>query len=370
MNIPFVDLESQYQEIKEEIQQAINDVLDSKEFVQGRFSQKMSQDFLEVHGGKYGVGCANGTTAITLALRVLKIGEGDDVLVPNNTFIGTIEPIVEVGANPVLIDCIDYTYGMNLDQLEKKISKKTKAIIPVHLYGNPENMNRIMKIAGKYNLKVIEDCAQAHCAKIDQQPVGTFGDMATFSFYPGKNLGAYGDAGFVMANRKEHIELAECLLNHGRKDKYLHEYIGYNFRIDGIQSAILSIKSKYLSRWTQDRQSVANQYNEQLKNKGFHTIQPLEGSSPVYHLYVVQVLNRDEVISHMKNVGISVGIHYPVTMNMQPCLQKFGYFIKGKFPMSEKIADQLVSLPIYPELTKEAINEICRQFLSVATPPH
>lgn len=362
--IPFMDLDAQFKSIEAGVNKAIAEVMTTKNFIHGSWAEKFSKAFLAVHGGKYGIACANGTSAITVALRALKVGPGDEVLLPNNTFFGTAEPVVEVGAKPVLVEINPQTYGMDLNDLQKKITSKTKAIIPVHLYGNPEPMDQIMAIAQKHNLRVIEDCAQAHLAKWQGQPVGTFGDAGTFSFYPGKNLGAAGDAGFIVTQNKELYDWMSRYVDHGRSEKYLHEFFGGNFRMDALQSAILSVKCEKIAEWTKARREKAAFYDKLLKSK-FKVIESNPGAEPVYHLYVIEVANRDEVMKHFQSQQIGCGIHYPVTLNAQPAFRQFGYN-KGDFPVSEKIAERLVSLPFFPEMTSAQQEFVAGELLKVA----
>lgn len=364
--IPFMDLDAQFKSVEASVTKAIHEVMTTKNFIHGSWADKFAKAFLALHGGKYGVGCANGTSAITVALRALKIGPGDEVLLPNNTFFGTAEPVVEVGARPVLVEVEADSYNMDLGDLESKITAKTKAIIPVHLYGVPEPMDQIMTIARKHNLKVIEDCAQAHLAKWQGQPVGTFGDIATFSFYPGKNLGAAGDAGFILTQNKDLYDFMVRYVDHGRSEKYTHEFFGGNFRMDALQAAILLCKLEKLGEWTELRREKAAIYDRLLKNK-FRVIRPKEGSEPVYHLYVVEVGNRDEVMKHFKSLDIACGIHYPLTMNMQPAFRQFGY-APGQFPRSEKSAERLLSLPFYPEMSHASQEFVAAQLIEVGRP--
>lgn len=363
--VPFVDLKAQYNSIEGEIKDAINEVLDSMQFVQGDFEKKFSEEFASVHGSKFAVGCSNGTSAITVALRTLGVGPGDEVITVANSFFATPEAIVEVGARPIFVDCESETYSINVEELESKIGEKTKAVIPVHLYGNPANMVAIEKLAKKYDLKIIEDCAQAHLAQIDGRAVGTFGEFGTFSFYPGKNMGAYGDAGSVITQDKELLKIATMHINHGRTKKYEHDFCAGNFRMDGIQAAILSVKTKYIEDWTESRRAIAKKYDEVLAAKGFKVLRPADGHKCVYHLYPVEVQNRDEVMAHLKSQKIGCGVHYPVPLHLQPALKYLGYK-EGDFPVTERAAKRMISLPIFPEITDKQIELVCSEFLKVA----
>lgn len=308
--IPFMDLEAQIKSLEPELRRAVDEIITSKAFIQGPALARFNQNFLKVHGGKFGVGCSNGTSAITVALRALGVGAGDEVLVPNHTFFGTLEPIVEVGARPVLVDTDEEFQQLDLKLAAKAVTAKTKAIIPVHLYGLPEPMDEIMDFARAHKLKVVEDCAQAHLAKWNGRAVGTFGDLATFSFYPGKNLGAFGDAGFISTENAELFDFVKRYIDHGRKEKYTHEFFGGNFRMDGMQAAVLDVKLTKMEEWTKRRQELAKSFDERLKPKGFKVLTPRPGAVPVYHLYVVQVSNREEVMAHFKKEGIGCGVHY------------------------------------------------------------
>tara|TARA_B100001057_G_scaffold172143_1_gene172905 strand:- start:1512 stop:2612 length:1101 start_codon:yes stop_codon:yes gene_type:complete len=363
--IPFVDLEAQYHEIKPEILKTIEEVLDSRKFLMGDYERKFSKEFCEVHGSKLGVGCSNGTSAITVALRSLKIGIGDEVITPTNSFFATPEAIIEVGATPIFVDCEPNGYGIDTQAMEAAINDKTKAIIPVHLYGNPSDMIAIKSIADKYNLKIIEDCAQAHLASMNQKAVGTFGEFGTFSFYPGKNLGAYGDAGEVITQDEDLLRTATMHINHGRVKKYKHDFCAGNFRMDGIQAGILSVKTKYIVEWTDKRIKAAFLYDELLKTKGFKTIDVIDGAKCVYHLYPIEVSNRDKVMDNLREEGIGYGIHYPIPLHIQPALSYLGYK-KGDFPITEKAAERMISLPIFPEISEEQIEQVCDVFLKSA----
>ncbi len=365
MKIPFVDLDAQYKQIKTEVLTVIEEVLDSKKFVMGDYEREFSKQFSELQGSTYSVGCSNGTSAITVALRTLGISTEDEVITPANSFFATPEAIYEVGAKPVFTDCDPKTYSMKVEDIEGLITPKTKAVIPVHLYGNPAEMIKIKAICEKHNLFLIEDCAQAHLAELNGQGVGTFGDFGTFSFYPGKNLGAYGDAGAVTTQDSNLLKTATMHINHGRTEKYEHEFCAGNFRMDGIQAAILSVKAKYINTWTNQRIAAAKKYDEILKNKGFKVLETTPNSKCVYHLYPIEVSNRDEVLAHLKNKNIGCGVHYPIPLHMQPALSELGYK-KGDFPNCEHAADNMLSLPIFPEITDEQINKVCAEFLSIA----
>lgn len=365
MKVPFLDLDAQYEAIKPEVQQAISEVLESKKFIQGEYAETFAQDFLKVHGADYGVGCSNGTSAITLALRALNIGPGDEIITVANTFFATVEAIAEVGAKVILVDCEPGNYLINIDQVAEVITDKTKAVIPVHLYGNPVDMERLVELCRPKGIHLIEDSAQAHLATFNGQAVGTFGDAGTFSFYPGKNLGAYGDAGFVTCRDEELTNKVAMHLNHGRTKKYEHDFLAGNYRMDGIQAAILSVKTKYIDQWTNQRIAAGDYYDQKLKAHGFKVIEKDERAKCVHHLYVVETGNREEVMQSLKDVGISTGIHYPIPMNLQPACKDLGYG-EGSFPVAERTCERIVSLPIFPEITREQQDYVVEEFLKVA----
>lgn len=365
MTIQFVDLDAQYQSIKPEIQAAINGILESKDFIHGKSVEVFSQNFSKAQGSKFTVGCANGTSAITVALRALGVGPGDEVISVANSFFATPEAIAEVGAKIVFVDCEADTYGIDISQIESKITKKTKCIIPVHLYGNPVDMESLMKVAKKHNLHVIEDCAQSHLATWNGKGTGTFGEMGTFSFYPGKNLGAYGDAGAITVQDPELHKLVSMHVNHGRTKKYEHDFCAGNFRMDGIQAAILDVKLKRLQEWTEKRRELACYYESFLKPHGFKTIGTKQGAKCVYHIFLVEVSNRDEVMNHFKKMDIHCGVHYPIPLHLQPALKHLEYK-KGDFPVTERAAERILSLPMYAELTKEEVKKVCEELIKVA----
>jgi dTDP-4-amino-4,6-dideoxygalactose transaminase len=357
--IPLVDLEAQYRQIKGEIGPMIEEVLASKAFIQGKYAAAFEKEFAALHRAAHCVGCSNGTTALFLALKALGIGAGDEVITTPNTFIATAEAICHVGAVPVFVDIDPDSYTIDTSQIESKITPRTKALIPVHIHGNPCRMDRIMAIAKAHGLRVIEDCAQAHLATFDGRPVGSFGDAGAFSFYPGKNLGAYGDAGAVITSDAQLAETMRTLADHGRDTKYTHKVIGYNLRMDGLQAGILSVKLKYLREWTELRKKNAGIYRSLLD--GFDRVKlprVQELSEHVFHLFVVQVPERDRVLAHLNLEGIGAGIHYPVPLHLQPALAYLGYG-RGDFPVAEHAAEHMLSLPMYPELTRDQIATIC-----------
>jgi dTDP-4-amino-4,6-dideoxygalactose transaminase len=363
--IPFVDLASQYSKIKPEIDVAISDVLASRAFIQGPFVAKFESEFSRKLGAAFGLGCSNGTAALSLALEALGVSRGDEVITVAHTFIATVEAICHVGAVPVFVDIDPLTYNMDPSAFEAAITPRTRAVIPVHLYGTPCDFASIMHTASKHGIKVVEDAAQAHLATYRGQYAGTLGDCATFSFYPGKNLGAYGDAGFITCRDAGVADIIRRLRDHGRVGKYQHDLIGYNHRMDGLQAAVLSVKLRHLDEWTKARRNNAARYDAHLRRAGFKVIEPPRGSVSSYHLYVVEVSNRDETMRALLDNGIETGIHYPVPLHLQPALAR--HRIKA-LPVTEKVSSRVVSLPMCAELSEDAVDHVCAAFLKCAVP--
>lgn len=351
MNIPFVDLKAQYNSIKDEIDQAIADVISQSAFVGGPFVKAFEESFASFCGVKHCVGVGNGTDALYIALRALGIGKGDEVITAANSFIATSEAITATGARVRFVDINSQTYNIDVEKIEKAVNGKTKAILPVHLYGQPAVMDPILEIARKHGLKVVEDAAQAHGAEYKRRRIGSIGDIACFSFYPGKNLGAYGDGGAIVTNDDELAEKARMIANHGRVDKYDHKLEGVNSRLDGIQAAILEVKLRHLPEWNDRRRQNALLYNEYLNGSGMSTPVEVEDVKAVYHLYVVRVKDgkREKLQEHLKSHGISTGIHYPIAL---PNLKAYAYLEhkENDFAEATKAAGEIVSLPMFPEL--------------------
>lgn len=356
--IPLVDLSAQYKTIKNEVKLEIDKVLSKGDFILGEAVSKFEESFACFCDTNYCVGVSSGTDALFLSLVALGIGPGDEVITVANTFIATVLAISYTGAKPVLVDIESRTFNLDLEKIEEKITSKTKAIIPVHLYGRAVDMERLSSLADKYHLKVVEDAAQAHGALYKGRNVGSFGITGCFSFYPGKNLGAYGDAGCVVTFDKKIYEELISLRNYGSPKKYYHDKIGYNHRLDTIQAAVLNVKLKYLVEWNKKRLNNAKIYNKKLRGIG-DLILPVidDDDSCVFHLYVIRTKKRDSLLGHLKTHGIQCGIHYPVPIYAQEAYKHLGYQ-KEDFPVTESIAKEILSLPMYPELTETQINEI------------
>ncbi len=363
MKIPFVDLRAQYKTIQKEIDSAIKNVIADCAFVGtsgNKYVKKFEEEFANYIGAKHCVACANGTDAIEIALKALGIKAGDEVLVPALTWISTAEAVSNIGAKPVFVD-IDEYYTIDATKIEAKINKKTQAIIPVHLYGQPADMTTIIKIAKKHHLKVIEDCAQAHGAELNGQRIGTFGDVATFSFFPGKNLGAYGDAGAVVTNNQKLADQCRKVSQHGQLDKKHYHYIeGRNSRMDGIQAAVLSIKLKHLDNWTKARIKNAEKYHQLLSNVELPKVHP--GAKHVYHLFVIKTENRDKFQNHLKEKGIETGIHYPTALPFLAAYETYRHKPLD-FPVACNATKKILSLPMYAELTDAQIKFVCAQII-------
>jgi dTDP-4-amino-4,6-dideoxygalactose transaminase len=355
MQIPLVDLHAQYLTIKDEIDDAIARVISRSAFIGGDELRQFEKEFASYCEAKACVGVGNGTDALYLALRALGIGSGDEVITVAHTFIATAETISLTGARPVFVDVKEDSMLMDPDLLEAAITSRTRAIIPVHLYGQPCEMDRIMAIARRHGLKVIEDAAQAHGARWRGKRAGSMGDAACFSFFPGKNLGAFGDGGAVVSQDEKLIEQIRALANHGRVDKYIHENEGVNSRLDGMNAAILRVKLRNLDAWNAARRRHARQYMEVLR--GSAAVLPVvhPNAEPVWHLFVVKVAARDQVQARLNEQGIAAGVHYPLPLHWQPAYRHLK-IAEGALPVTERVAESILSLPMYPELSQ---NQVC-----------
>lgn len=353
--IPFVDLSAQYATIAAEVNPAMQSVIDSCAFILGPEVKKFEEEFAQFCDVKYAVSVDSGTSAIELALRAFEIGPGDEVIAPANTFIATVLPITQLGAKPVLVDHDPVTYTIDVNKIEAAITEQTRAIIPVHLYGQPADMDPILEIAKRHHLIVIEDACQAHGARYKGKRVGGIGDVAAFSFYPGKNLGAYGDGGMVTTNDAKTDDKLRLLRNYGQRKKYHHEEIGYNHRLDSLQAAVLRVKLPRLDDWNAARRDHARLYSRLLEGLGVNTPTVADYSEPVWHLYVLRVEHREGLQAFLAERNIDTGIHYPIPIHLQQAYEYLGYQ-RGDFPVTEAYADRLVSLPMYAELTDEMIH--------------
>ena len=351
--VPFVDLKAQYDSIKKEIDDAIAKVISQTAFVGGAFVKEFEEAFARYCGTDHCVGVANGTDALFIALKTLGVGPGDEVITVANSFVATSEAIKMAGAQVVFVDCHPTTYNIDVTKIEARITDKTKAIIPVHLYGQPADMDPIVALAKKHNLRVVGDAAQAHGALYKGRKIAAYADITCYSFYPGKNLGAYGDGGALVTNNAEWAVAARMFANHGRTKKYDHDLEGVNSRLDGIQAAILTVKLRHLEQWTESRRQNAYRYNAALKTV-VTTPEELDDVRAVYHLYVVRVPadRRERFQETLKVAGIDTGIHYPIAL---PYLNAYKYLghKATDFPNALKASQEIVSLPMFPELTKD-----------------
>lgn len=359
MVIPFVDLKAQYAAISVEVNEALHSVVTNADFILGKDVELFEQEFASFCEADYAVGVDSGTSALELALRAYEIGEGDEVITVSHTFIATVAAISYTGARPILVDIDRDTYNIDAAQIEKAITSRTKAIVPVHLYGQPSDLDAVIAVARKHNLVVIEDACQAHGALYRGKPVGAIGDSGCFSFYPGKNLGAYGDAGMVVTNNRDIADRLKLLRNYGQPEKYQHTIMGYNRRLDSLQAAVLRVKLRHLDEWNASRQRAAMRYDELLKDvESIRTPYVAEESSHIYHLYVIQHPQRDRLLSYLREQGVYAGLHYPTPVHLQPCYENLGMRF-GSLPVTEALASQVISLPMYAEITGEQIEYVC-----------
>ena len=360
MKVPFLDLKSQYETMKDEIHNAINQVIDKTAFAGGPFVEQFEKEFAQFCSCTHAVGVGSGTEALWLPLLALGIGPGDEVVTVPSTFIATAEAISFCGATPVFVDIDERTYNMNPELLEAAITPKTKAIIPVHLFGQPADMDPIMEIARKHNLYVVEDACQAHGSEYKGKRAGSMGDAAAFSFYPGKNLGAYGEGGAVVTNNPEIVNTMKMFRDHGQSQKYYHGMIGWNARLDGIQGAILSAKLRHLDKWNEARRNHAHMYTKLLSGtKGVITPYEADDAQHVFHIYALRVKDRERLMSRLAERDIFCGIHYPVPVHLQQAYSALG-LKRGSFPIAEKCADEFVSLPMFAELTEEQVEYVAK----------
>jgi dTDP-4-amino-4,6-dideoxygalactose transaminase len=355
MQIPLVDLRAQYQTIKSEVLAAVEGVLESMQLFLGPQTRAFEEEFAAFCGARHGVGVGSGTEALALALRACKIGPGDEVITVSHSFIATVEAIALVGARPVFVDIEPASYTMDCAQLEQAVTERTRAILPVHLYGHAVDMQPVLDVARTYGLRVIEDASQAHGTLYRGQVVGTLGDIGCFSLYCSKNLGAYGEAGICITNDEELAKTMRMWRDHGSNVRYQHEFLGTNGRLDEIQAAILRVKLRYLPQWNQARQAHAQVYTDQLRD--FVEKVPLcqPWGTHTYYVYVVEVKDREAFRQALEAAGIATGVHYPLPIHLQPACRQYGYR-RGSLPVTERVAERIVSLPMYPELTAEQLS--------------
>jgi dTDP-4-amino-4,6-dideoxygalactose transaminase len=365
MPIPFVDLSAQYQSIRDKVDRAMLDVVASSQFILGEQVRFFEKEFAAYCGVQYAIGVDSGTSALELALRAMGIGPEDEVITAANTFIATVLAIMATGAKPVLADVEPMAYNISIDGIEAAITPRTRAIMPVHLYGQPADMGPIMELARQYGLAVLEDACQAHGAYYKDRSVGSIGDAAAFSFYPAKNLGCYGDGGIVVTNSKHIAESVRMFRNYGQREKYVHLLKGYNHRLDTLQAAVLRVKLPYLDEWNDARRNHAQQYEHLLAGNGLVLPVEAEYAKHVYHLYVVRTTRRGELLAYLMDQGISTGIHYPVPIHLQAACKDLGYKA-GDLPVSEECAAQVLSLPMYAELAPEQISEVAECIMDFA----
>lgn len=357
MKIPFVDLYAQYQSIKNEIDAAIENTILHSSYIGGTTIKKFEQDFAAYIGLKNVIACANGTDSLEMILKAWGIGQGDEVIVPAHSWISTSEAVSNTGATPIFVDVEAYYFTIDVSLIEKVITANTKAIIPVHLYGHPADMPAIMQLAKKYQLKVLEDCAQSHGACINGQLTGSFGDAASFSFYPGKNLGAYGDAGCMATNDGELAVKLRMIANHGQLSKHHHVIEGRNSRLDGLQAAVLSVKLSHLNQWTNARIGNAAKYTEGLSDAAVKCPVVKAGYKHVYHLYVIKTANRQALVKLLSENNIETAVHYPMALPFLDCYKSMHYQ-PIDFPVAFSNQSQILSLPMFAELTVSQIGKI------------
>lgn len=356
--IPYADLKAQYHSIKTEIDAAIANVLESSAFILGKEVAEFEREFAAYCGVRHAVGVNSGTSALHLALLAAGVGPGDEVITVPFTFVATVAAVFYTGAAPVFVDIDPHSYTMDVNRIEAAITSRTKAILPVHLYGQAADMDPILDIAHRHNLVVIEDAAQAHGAEYKGRRTGGMGDLGCFSFYPGKNLGAYGEGGAVVTNNPERANTIRMLRDWGQSRKYYHDLRGFNYRMEGIQGAILRVKLRHLEVWTDARRAHARIYAGQLAGSEIGTPCEMSYARHVYHVYAIRVPRRDRVFQHLNKSGVQAGIHYPIPVHLQPAYRDARYK-EGDFPVAESVAREVISLPIFPEMTPAQIDEVC-----------
>lgn len=356
-SIPFMNLTRQYESIKDEVFDAMKSVMEVTAFSGGPFVQKFEESFAAWCDANYACGVSNGTEALRMAMIALDIKEGDEVIIPANTFIATVWAPMYMNAIPVFVDCNPDTWEIDVTKIEEKITPKTKAIIGVHLYGQPFDVDAVRAIADKHGIPLVEDAAQGHGATYKGRKVGSMGDLACFSFYPGKNLGTFGEGGGVTTNNEDFYKRIQLVKNHASEEKYFHQELGYNCRLGGLEAAVLSVKMNHIDKWNNRRREIANAYQTQLTNSKIKMQAQPEWAKSVYHLFVVTVDDRQYFMKFLADNGVSSGMHYPVSCHLQKACAYLGYK-EGDFPNAEYLAAHCVSLPMFPELTNEELARV------------
>ena len=362
--VPYLDLPAQMRPIRKEIEAAIARTLDNCSFCLGPDVVQFEKDFAKFCGAEHCVAFNSGTSALHIAMILLGIGRDDEVITTPCTFVATSWAISYVNAKPVYVDVDDATFNLKPELVERAITKRTKAIMPVHLYGHPADLDPLLKICRKHNLPLVEDACQAHGAKYKGKVVGTFGEISCYSFYPGKNLGAYGEGGALVTNNAAYAARARALREHGSTQRYYHDEVGFNYRMEGIQGAVLGIKLKHLDEWTRERRRVAHRYHELLADTPLQLPMQADYADSAYHLYVVRHPRRDHLKKHLEANKVGCALHYPLSLHMQKCYAHLGYKA-GDFPVAEKAARECLSLPIFPEMTEtqiERVSEVIHEF--------
>jgi dTDP-4-amino-4,6-dideoxygalactose transaminase len=365
-NIPMVDLQGQYRALEAELKPAVESVMASGAYVNGPDTKQFTQEFAAFLQAGHAVPCANGTDALHIALRSLDIGPGDEVITSTFTFIASAGTISLTGATPVFADIEDDSFNLDPAAVEAAVTPRTRAIVPVHLYGRPANMDRIMEISRKHKLAVVEDCAQAAGATYKGKMVGTIGTIGCFSFYPSKNLGCYGDGGMIVTGDAQLAERMRATCDHGSRERYYHDTVGFNSRLDSVQAAILRIKLRHLKTWNEGRRAAARMYGEALASSGVRLPQESADSVHVYHQYTIRHSERDRIQQQLQKAGIASAIYYPVPLHLQKTYASLGHS-RGAFPVAEKATAEVLSLPMYPELTRELIDRVAGEVRAALT---
>ena len=355
--VPFVDLLAQYHSLKSEIDRAMADVIGQSTYIRGPALAVFEREFAAVVGARHAIGVASGTDALNLAVHVLGLGPGDEAITVPNTWISTVFAISHVGARPVFVDIDPATWQIDADKLERALTPRTKAVLAVHMFGHPAPMDRIMALCRPRGIRVIEDIAQAPLAEVGGRKVGSFGDLACYSFYPSKNLGCYGDGGAVTTDDDALAEKVRRLADYGQRERYHHEAVGWNSRLDTLQAAILRVKLPHLARWNDERRARARRYGDLLAGLPVQLPREAPWAKAVYHLYVVEVDRRNECLAFLRTRGVMAQVHYPTCVHLQPCYANLGYR-SGDFPAAEAAKDRILSLPMYPELTEDQMKTV------------